>query len=295
MKILLTGKDGQVGWELQRSLALLGEVIALGRSELNLEQPDNLRSVVRTQRPQIIVNAAAYTAVDRAETDALRAQAVNGDAPGILAVEAKKIGALLIHYSTDYVFDGGAAAAYVETDTPHPINIYGSTKLAGERAVQAAAGHSLILRTSWVYGMRGKNFLLTMRALMRERASLNVVDDQHGAPTWSRSIAEATALMLGRLADREQRERAFQQGTHIYHLSCAGATTWFGFAAAIAAYLRDNEHDAPIAALNPIATEQYPTPARRPRNSVLSNAKIQRDFAIVLGDWQPTLERCCAT
>ncbi len=295
MKILLTGKDGQIGWELQRTLASLGEVIALGRNELNLEQPDSLRNIVRTQRPQIIVNAAAYTAVDLAETDTARAQAVNGDAPGIFAEEAKKIGALLVHYSTDYVFDGGAAAPYVETDTPNPINVYGSTKLAGEGAVKALAGQALILRTSWVYGMRGKNFLLTMRSLMRERASLNVVDDQHGAPTWSRSIAEATAHLLSRLADRDQRERVFQQGPQIYHLTCAGATTWFGFAAAIAAHLRDNDPVASIAAVNPIATEQYPTPARRPRNSALSNAKIQRDFGIVLGTWQQTLDLCCAT
>jgi dTDP-4-dehydrorhamnose reductase len=198
MRILLTGPTGQVGWELRRSLAPLGVVTALDRTALDLTDADGLRRVVREVRPALIVNAAAYTAVDRAESEPDLAMAVNGLAPGILAEEGKRVGAALVHFSTDYVFDGRKAGAYVEDDAPAPVNVYGATKLAGERAMEAVGAPHLILRTSWVYGARGANFFLTMRRLARERPELRIVDDQTGAPTWCRMIAEATAQIIAR-------------------------------------------------------------------------------------------------
>ena len=195
-KILLTGKNGQVGWELERSLQPLGQVIAFDRSGLDLASPDSIRAVIREVKPELIVNPAAYTAVDKAESEPDLAMAVNGVAPGIIAEEAKRLGAALIHYSTDYVFDGTKAEPYTEDDVPKPINVYGKTKLAGEQAVQAIGVPHLIFRTSWVYGMRGKNFLLTILRMAKEKDELRIVDDQFGAPTWSRMIAETTAQVL---------------------------------------------------------------------------------------------------
>jgi len=281
--ILLTGKNGQVGWELQRTLAPLGEVVALDRQQLDLSNPAQIRERVREIKPGLIVNAAAYTTVDRAEAEPELAMAVNGTAPGILAEEAKRAGAAIIHYSTDYVFDGSKTTPYTEEDAPNPINVYGRTKLAGEQAIQAVGVPHLILRTSWVYGMRGKNFLLTILRLAREREELTIVDDQIGAPTWSRTIAEATARILSvnplPLAD----------ASGIYHMTASGSTTWYGFAEAILA-LDPNPAEQVCKHLKPILTAEYPTPARRPAYSVLSNAKLKAAFGVVLPSWEQGLK-----
>ncbi len=301
-RILVTGINGQVGFELLRSLAAQGQVIAVGRGDMDLSDPDSIRRTVRETGPDLIVNAAAYTAVDQAESEPELALAVNGVAPGILAEEAKRLGAALIHYSTDYVFDGTKAAPYTEDDKPQPINVYGRTKLAGERAIQAVDGPHLILRTSWIYGMRGKNFLLTILRLAREREELSIVDDQVGAPTWSRAIAVATCDILRRLghgqpgfADACARQRG------IYNLSAAGHTSWHGFAAEILAQAasappgRSDFALARVPMLKPIATEQYPTPARRPSYSVLENAKLQHTFGLTLPDWKSSLAECMSS
>ena len=298
-RILLTGKNGQVGFELQQRLARLGRVTALGRDELNLADPDAIRRAVRKAQPSLIVNAAAYTAVDQAESEPELAQAVNGVAPGILAEEAKREGAALIHYSTDYVFDGTKSAPYTEDDEPRPISAYGRSKLAGERAIQAVDVPHLILRTSWVYGMRGKNFLLTILRLAHEREELSIVDDQIGAPTWCRAIAAATGGILENLAYGQS---AFADACGakrgIYNLTALGQTSWHGFAAAIIAYVASEQAgDSAIAlkrtpVLKAITTEQYPTPAQRPRNSVLSGAKLQSTFGLVMPDWKSSLADC---
>lgn len=287
MKILVTGRNGQVGWELQRTLAPLGEVVALDRQALDLRNPDAIRAVVREVRPHLIVNPAAYTAVDKAESEAEVAQAVNGVAPGILAEEAKRLGAALIHYSTDYVFDGSKNGAYREEDAPCPINVYGKTKLAGEDAVRAVGVPHLILRTSWVYGVRGKNFLLTMRRLGKEREELKIVADQTGAPTWSRLIAEATAHIAA------QRLTRLQELDGIYNFTASGSTSWHGFAAAIFAHAQAGAQEpANIPRLIPITTSEYPLPAPRPPNSVLCGDKLRREFGLVMPDWRDNLNLC---
>jgi len=278
-RLLVTGRNGQVGWELARTLAPLGEVIAFDRAGLDLADPDRLRAAVRDTRPDVIVNAAAYTAVDRAETETESALAINAVAPGILAEEAKRCGALLVHYSTDYVFDGSKKLPYAEGDAPSPINAYGRSKLAGEQAIQACGCRHLILRTSWVYGLRGNNFLRTMLRLAAERNELRVVDDQCGAPTWSRMIAQATALALAR-------QDAPESG--IYHLSAAGRTSWHGFAAAI---LAAQGWQGQLAA---IPTRDYPLPAARPANSSLANDKLAAAFGLKLPDWDRSLALCLA-
>jgi dTDP-4-dehydrorhamnose reductase len=307
-RILVTGKDGQVGFELLRSLARQGQVIAVGREQMDLSDPDTIRRTVREISPDLIVNAAAYTAVDQAESEPELALAVNGIAPGILAEEAKRLGAALIHYSTDYVFDGNlfdgnkAAAPYTEDDEPRPLNVYGRTKLAGERAIQAVDAPHLILRTSWIYGTRGKNFLLTILRLARERDELSIVDDQVGAPTWSRALAEATSDILKRLGYGQPGFRdacAEQRG--IYNLSAAGQTSWYGFAAAILVNAASAQPGLSACALDrvpvlkAIPTEQYPLPARRPRYSVLANAKLQRAFGLVMPDWKTSLAECMSS
>jgi dTDP-4-dehydrorhamnose reductase len=285
VNILLTGVNGQVGWELRRTLAPLGRVVAVDRDELDLADPDALRARVRALSPGLIVNPAAYTAVDRAETEAAQARAINAVAPGILAEEAKRCGAILVHYSTDYVFDGSKNGPYLEDDVPKPLNVYGSTKLEGEQTIRASGARHLILRTSWVYGRRGHNFLLTMQRLMRERAELKIVDDQIGAPTWSRQIAEATALILAQcLSPARGADRPEPWGT--YHLTCGGATSWYGFAQAIA------ELGGYSTRLTPIPTADYPTPARRPANSRLDNGKLERTFGVRLPDWREVLALC---
>lgn len=285
MNILLTGVQGQVGWELRRALAPLGRVTAVDSQEMDLADPDAVRAKVRALSPRLIVNPAAYTAVDRAESEPERARAINAIAPGVLAEEAKRCGAVLVHYSTDYVFDGVKPGPYTEEDPANPLNVYGASKFAGESAIRAVGGRHLILRTSWVYGTRGHNFLLTMQRLMRERSELRIVDDQIGAPTWSRQIAEATALILAQcLSPARGADRPEPWGT--YHLSCGGETSWYGFAQAIA------ELGGLGTRLLPIPSSDYPTPARRPLNSRLDNAKLARTFGIRLPHWREALELC---
>ncbi len=276
MKMLVTGKNGQVGWELQRALASLGEVVAVDRSILDLTSPDSIRAVIREVKPNLIVNPAAYTAVDKAESEPDIAQAVNGVAPGVMAEEAKRLGAALIHYSTDYVFDGSKVGPYVEDDPTCPINVYGKTKLAGEDAIRAVGLPHLILRTSWVYGVRGKNFLLTILRLAKEREELKIVGDQIGAPTWSRLIAETTAQIVA------QRLAVLQELNGTYNFTAAGNTSWHGFASAIVQGGGLEKQPR----LLPIPTSEYPLPAPRPKNSVLSNDKLRKEFGVAMPDWQ---------
>jgi dTDP-4-dehydrorhamnose reductase len=283
MKILLTGASGQVGYELRRSLQALGEVVAVDRARMDLADLDQVRDVVREVRPQLIVNPAAYTAVDRAESEPVLAYRVNAEAPGVMAREAALLGAAMVHYSTDYVFDGTKEGAYVETDPTGPINVYGKTKLAGEEAIAAAGIPHLILRTSWVYGMRGSNFLLTMLRLARERESLRVVADQTGAPTWSRTIADSTAVVLAQA--QVGGPAWWERHSGIYHLSSRGSTAWSGFTEEIIA------RAGLSCAVQPITTAEYPTPARRPANSRLDCAKLTGHFC-ALPAWRDALDLC---
>jgi dTDP-4-dehydrorhamnose reductase len=293
MIILLTGRDGQVGWELQRTLAPLGQVVAPEREELDLTALRRVRDTVRRTHPDVIVNAAAYTAVDRAEDEAELASVINAEAPEALAEEAERCGALLLHYSTDYVFSGVARRPYREDDPTGPLSAYGRSKLQGETAIRQSGARAIILRTGWVYATRGRNFLLTIQKLARERAELGVVDDQRGAPTWARLIAEATAAMLAMLRAPERRDAVFgEQRCRIYHATCAGETTWHGFASEIVARMRAGEGDARVATVRPIATSDYPTKAVRPPYSVLANDALQRDFGIALPHWQQGLALC---
>lgn len=290
-RILILGAAGQVGRELQRSFAGAGEIQASTREQCNLADPEQIRAVVREFGPDVILNAAAYTAVDRAETEREQATAINAVAPGILAEEARECGALLVHYSTDYVFDGTKAGPWLETDEPNPLSHYGATKLAGEQAIARVGGRYLIFRTSWVYGPHGSNFLLTMLRLGRERERLTVVDDQTGAPTTSAAIAGATCAVVegvqaGRYGTRED-------WAGLYQMTCGGSTTWFGFASEIFARA-DSRLGLKAPKLVPIATAQWPTPATRPRNSVLDNCKLQKMFGVELPDWRPELERAMA-
>lgn len=278
MRILLTGRTGQVGWELERSLSHLGRVFALDHASLDLANPDEIVARVRDAKPDLIVNAAAYTAVDRAESEPQLAMQVNGAAPGILAGEAKRLGALLVHYSSDYVFDGAKPTPYLETDPPNPINAYGRSKLEGERAIQASGCRHLILRTSWVYGLRGKNFLLAVLRLAREHRELRVVDDQIGAPTWCRDLATATAHLAN--------AGAAGKAEGLYHLTASGATSWCGFAREI---LRASMIDTPVMA---ISTREYAAPAKRPANSLLSGATIAARWNLALPEWQDSLANC---
>ena len=282
MRILLTGRNGQVGWELERTLGPLGEVIAFDRAGLDLAKPDEIVARVREVKPDVIVNPAAYTAVDKAESEPDLAMAINGTAPGILAEEAKRLGALLVHYSTDYIFDGEKEGPHVETDAPNPLSVYGTSKLAGERAIAASGADHLIFRTSWVYASRGKNFLLTILRLAREKPELRVVADQYGAPTWARDIATATALVLGR------RPAGADIPSGIYHLTAAGRTTWHGFARKIV------ELVALSTPVVPITTADYPTAAKRPMNSVLDGTRLQQAFRIGLPVWGHSVELCAA-
>jgi dTDP-4-dehydrorhamnose reductase len=283
-KILLLGKNGQVGWELQRTLAPLGNVIALDQEELDLVRVSDIRRTVQELKPDIIVNAAAYTAVDKAESEPGLAMAINGDAPGVLAEEAKKQGALLVHYSTDYVFDGTKDTPYTEEDIPNPLNVYGKTKLAGEEAIQAVAGNHLIFRTSWVYGTRGQNFFLTMLRLAREREEIRVVDDQIGAPTWCRMIAESTALILAQGINWEEGfNEYFEERKGMHHMTAGGQTSWYGFAK----HIIDNisPEDKVVERVIPIKTKDYSYQAERPLYSVMSNAKLSVKFRFTLNNW----------
>lgn len=295
IRVLVTGAGGQVGAECVRELQGRAEVIARDRSALDLARPQSLREGVRAARPDVIVNCAAYTAVDRAETDREAAHAINAVAPGVLAEEAKRSGALLLHFSTDYVYDGTKPAAYVEEDAVNPLSVYGTTKLEGERAIAAAGGAHIILRTSWVYGPRGRNFLFTMLRLGRERPELRVVDDQRGAPTSSRALARLVRELLDRGGDtdeisREEVERC-ASASGVYHATAGGSTTWFGFARTIFEEMqRQDRLDFAVPRLAPIATSDYPTPARRPANSVMSNAKLRSAFGVEIAEWRSGLE-----
>jgi len=283
--ILLTGSNGQVGWELQRVLAPNAKVIALNREQLDLSRSDAIRQAVREHRPNIIVNPAAHTAVDKAESEPDLAMAINGTAAGVLAEEAKKLDALLIHYSTDYVFDGTKASPYVESDTPNPQSVYGKTKLAGEQAIQAVDGKHIIMRTSWVYGVHGGNFVKTILRLAKERNELRIVADQYGAPTWARLLAESTAQIIGKYSGDK---------SGVYHLTPTGRTNWHQFAEEIVRLARqydDALKDKPLA-IHPIATHEYPVPAKRPANSSLSTEKIRTSFGLELPRWEDDLAEC---
>ncbi|MBD2201309.1 dTDP-4-dehydrorhamnose reductase [Calothrix sp. FACHB-1219] len=292
MKILLTGVTGQVGWELQRTLMTIGEVIAVGRNinnpnlRMDLAQIDTIRRIIKEIKPDLIINPAAYTAVDKAETEPELAMTINAIAPGAIAEAAKEIGAAMIHYSTDYVFDGKKNTAYTELDEPNPQNIYGKTKLAGEQAIASVGVPYLILRTSWVYSLRGKNFLLTMLRLAQEREEIKVVDDQIGAPTWNRMIAEATAQIIGQAPGNISDFFANRGG--IYHLTASGETSWYGFAKAIFE-LDEKKSDRKLQKLTPITTKEYPTPASRPAYSLLDSQKLSQSFGLILPDWEKCL------
>ena len=281
MVILLTGVSGQLGFELQRALAPLGTVMGVNRQALDLTDTKAIQKLVREVKPNIIVNPAAYTAVDLAEKEQELAFAINAKAPAVFAEEALKIKAWLLHYSTDYVFDGQNRQPYHEDDTPNPLNVYGLSKLAGEEAIRQSGCRHLILRTSWVYGMRGKNFLLTMLKLGRERSTLKIVDDQIGTPNWSRMLAEASALALFKII---QNPDANMDG--VYHLSAGGETSWYGFAQSIFALA-----NIPVE-LQAIASADYPTLATRPQNSRLNPTKFYRAFALLLPHWQDALKLC---
>lgn len=283
MRIVVTGRNGQVGGALAASLDGLGDVIALDRRQLDLARPDAIRTALRELQPAVVINAAAYTAVDAAESDEAMAMRINADAPRVLAEECERLGAALIHYSTDYVFDGSKDGAWLEDDAPAPLSAYGRSKLAGEQAIAGVGGTHLILRCSWVYGLHGKNFLLTMLKLAETRSELSIVADQIGAPTWSRTIADATATIIRDAGEPAQ--LAALSG--IYHLCAGGHTSWFGFAEAIFA-------EASVAntpQLRPITTAEYPTPARRPKNSIMNTDKFRRAFGD-LPDWNAALAVC---
>lgn len=291
MKILLLGKNGQVGWELQRALACLGEVVGCdfdspGELKADFSDPESLRALVRRVQPAVIVNAAAHTAVDKAEAEPALAQAINADAPGVLAQEAKALGAWLLHYSTDYVFDGSGSRPWVETDPTGPLNVYGATKLEGEEAIRASGCRHLILRTSWVYGARGENFPKTMLRLARERDRLAVVDDQIGAPTGAELIADVTARAL-----RMIRQRPELGG--LYHLAATGETSWHGYACFVLARAREAGVvlKVPPEAVEAVPSSKFPTAARRPLNSRLDTGKLRAAFGLQLPRWEEGVRR----
>ena len=305
-RILLTGKNGQVGAELAVVLPRLGEVIAPDRQDLDLSRPDDLRRTIREIRPTLIVNAAAYTDVDQAEKEEAVAEAINADAPALMAQEAKKIGAGLVHFSTDYVFDGSKHSPYEENDSPNPVSVYGKTKLAGEQAIQGVGLPHLIFRTAWVYGTRGRNFLLTVLLLASQREELRIVDDQFGAPTWCREIARGTVSVLGRLLSDRGGSLSLPETGGVYHMTAAGVTTWHDFAKAI---LDEASHAPPslpwlakatggraliAKRISPITTAQYPTPARRPAYSVLANSLLAQRFGVQLAEWGTQLHSAVA-
>lgn len=283
--ILLIGNDGQVGFELERTLAPLGNVIALCYPAIDFAAPDSIVRVVRETRPALIVNAAAYTAVDKAESDTALCWKLNAAAPAILAEEAKRLGAGLVHYSTDFVFDGTKQIPYSEDDPPNPLGVYGQTKLEGDLAIRDSGVPHLIFRLAWVYGRRGKNFLLTMQRLAGEGKPVRVVSDQIGCPTWCRTIAEATAAALAKTRD-EQGAFTLDDVSGLYNCVCRGETSWHGFARAII------PADIPVTA---IPTAEYPTPARRPAYSALSCAKLHTVFGLTLPSWQTALRDCLAS
>lgn len=285
MTILLVGRNGQLGARLARALTALGEVVAVGRSELDVSRAGDVRALIRDAKPALIVNAAAYTAVDRAETERELAMQVNAAAPGVMAEEARRLGALLVHYSTDYVFDGAKHAPYTEEDACRPVNFYGVSKLAGEDAVRASGCAHLILRTSWVYDLRGANFVLTMLRLAREKSELRVVADQTGSPTWARALCDASIALL--------RDEAVRDKSGVYHLAAEGSVSRYELARAIIESGRT--HVAPQgrwASVVPIATSDYPLPAQRPLSCVMSKERIARTFGLELTHWSEQLRAC---
>jgi dTDP-4-dehydrorhamnose reductase len=304
--ILLAGKNGQVGSELHRSLPALGEVVAPDRQQLDLLNPASIRRLVREVRPQLIVNAAAYTAVDAAETDKGQAQALNAEAPALLAAEANRLGAVLVHYSTDYVFDGKKTEPYDEVDPTTPLNVYGITKLAGEEAVRRSGALHLIFRTSWVYAKRGRNFLLTILRLATEREELKIVCDQIGSPTCAFDIAAATSRILRGIYERDVVTSEFAKVAGTYHMTAAGQTTWYDFAkVALEQAFEANEQMSWVASVTkgrplitrcvlPITSDEYRSAARRPAYSVLSNSNLARTFGFELPDWRIQLQKCFA-
>jgi len=302
LKILLTGKNGQVGSELLHLLPRVGEVFAFDRHQLDLAKSEEIRQVIRGIRPNLIVNAAAYTAVDQAEKEEALARAINADAPGLMAQEAKKIGASIVHYSTDYVFDGLKKSPYEETDPPNPVSVYGKTKLAGEIAIRDSGVPHLIFRTAWVYSTTGRNFLLTILRLASQREELRIVRDQVGAPTWCRDIASATTQILAALAAQGDHLPSLAAFAGSYHMTAGGVATWFDFAQAIVQnasktspapqWLAAATQNRPLLVRDivPTTTAEYPTPARRPAYSVLSNSLLIRTFGVHLPDWRTSLD-----
>jgi len=296
--LLLIGNIGQVGWELRRTLAPLGRLISVDFPEIDLTNPDSIREWVRESSPGVIINAAAYTAVDKAETEPDRCNLINGTAPGILAEEAKKLGSLLVHYSTDYVFDGRKTTPYTENDPTGPLNVYGKSKLAGEQAIQAAGVPHLIFRTSWVYSTGGKNFLLTILRLASEREELRIVNDQIGCPNWSRCLAEATLGVINRIS-AQGGVPFLNKLSGIYHMSGTGQTTWCEFAVMILQNVTNQLEvsDTPSVfkakRVIPISTSEFPTRAKRPAYSVLDNRKLFEEFGITLPMWSIQLSDAC--
>lgn len=280
-KILVFGRVGQVGWELRHKLACIGNVVSVDYPEIDFSKPDSIRAAVRATEPNVIINAAAYTAVDKAETAPEPAWAINATGPGVIAEEAKRLGAVMVHYSTDYVYDGGKSGPWVETDAPGPLNVYGQTKLAGDEAIAAVGGDFVILRTSWVYGARGANFLLTMLRLAKERPELRIVDDQTGSPTTSECIAQATAQIVAQVLAPSG---GLNGRSGVYHLTSSGATTWFGFAKTFLS------KQPTVPKLTPISTSEYPVPAKRPVNSVLSCQRIADTFGVRMPAWEDALD-----
>lgn len=294
MKILLTGRNGQLGYELERSLQSLGKVLAVDRSQFDLTKPDQMRSLIRDFKPNLLVNPAAYTAVDLAEAEPSLAHVVNSDAPALMADEMRLLGGAMVHYSTDYVFDGTKTGAYHESDVPNPQNAYGRTKLLGEQAIAASGVPHLILRTSWLYSRRSKNFFLTILRLARERPQLRIVNDQIGAPTWCRTVADTSAFILASLCGGHFAEpkthvdhEAWKQRAGLYHLTCDGSTSWHGFAKAIVEGAQLEQVPEIVA----IPSVEYPTPATRPLNSVLSCSRLTTHFC-TLPDWRLALALC---
>lgn len=282
-RILLIGKNGQVGWELQRTLAPLGHVIALDSAQLNLTQPDAIRTAIRETAPDVIVNAAGYTNVDQAESEPEIAMQINGVAPGIIAEEAAKLDALLVHYSTDYVFDGTKSTPYTEDDAPNPINTYGRTKLAGEQAITAVGGKHLILRTSWIYSARRENFVLAILRLARERKTLSVVDDQIGSPTWANTLSAFSTQIVTKATSN-----LLSHG--IYHLAATGYTSRFHFAKEILSLAKSNSKvETGWAELHPTTTAHYPRPAARPLSSAINQTKITKLLGAEMAAWDQQL------
>jgi dTDP-4-dehydrorhamnose reductase len=293
MRILITGPDGQVGWECQRSLQALGELNSVGRAMCDLAHPEAIRALVRAAAPDLIVNTAAYTAVDRAESEPELAHAINAVAPAVLAEEAQRIGASLVHLSTDYVFDGSKKEAYVEDDACGPLSVYGRSKLHGEQSILASGAPAVILRTSWVYATRGHNFLRTILRLARERDELRIVDDQWGAPTWARSIAEGIAAIAARAGrDRESLSSSFRANGGVFHMTAGGRTSWHGFAERALQRLPDPGRR--LRAITPIPSREYPTPARRPTNSVLDCTRLAKAWGVSLPHWEAALDLAIA-